>query len=326
MLAKSHSDRVSDVQAAKIKDFQPSGNVHAHYPAWRGNCVLFLFQLVTAFTRIGRFAVLAAAALAHLGADGVSAQTLENSAGISDAERSRYYQARDICKQVRTKPMEFDLDGRVLCFDGVFRPGLDLSMVKRLHHGGIFVVRSRGGGEFHAIILAEALRERQAVVVVYDYCLSACASFLLFASEKTFVTRDTLVAWHYPIERQMCPSWQTAKDDGPMRLEMNACAGASAEFHGDVEHRRSLQRWFFSTRLSTPLFESPPQSAVVRRLLQTRFGGGGLPYPPSLMWTWHPRYYASMIKTAVIYDAYPETQEAAEELARRHGIDLVYDP
>jgi len=118
---------------------------------------------------------------------------------------------------------------RVLCFDGQIFPDLDISLTDRLRGGGLAVVRSFGGDAVFAIRLAEAFLERHATVVIYDYCLSACASFLLVASTKAFVLKDILVAWHSPVGPQLCPLLRQAKENGPRRLEKETCPDAPAE-------------------------------------------------------------------------------------------------
>jgi hypothetical protein len=223
------------------------------------------------------------------------------------------------------RSMALDLDKRVLCFDGEIFPELDVSLVDRLQDGGLFVVRSFGGEQLSAIRLAEALRERHATIVVYDYCLSACASFLLVASTTAFVMKNTLVAWHHPVAPYLCPSLERAKDGGPRRLEKNTCSDAPAQYQSVYEYAKALDKWFYSTRAVSPPFENPPQSAVVRRILQNRFGELG-ENPSNLLWTWNPRYYPSKIKTKVVYEAYPQSQDEVDALANWLQARVIYDP
>jgi hypothetical protein len=44
--------------------------------------------------------------------------------------------------------------------------------------------------------IANILREKDALIVLYDYCLSACANYILIASGQAYVVKDTIVAWH----------------------------------------------------------------------------------------------------------------------------------
>lgn len=270
------------------------------------------------FLRIRDFAAVCLVALAGLG-------TTNSLAEVSEAERGMYARAVEYCRGVVKRPMALDLDKRVLCFDGQIFPDLDISLADRLQDGGLAVVRSVGGNQLSAIRLAEAFLERRATVVAYDYCLSACASFLLVASTKAFVMKNSLVAWHSPVAPYLCPLLQQAKDRGPRRLEKEFCPGAPAKYRSSYEYYKELHRWFYEPRAIARTFEDPPQSIIVRRILQNTFGGMG-EYPPNLMWTWNPRYYAGQIKTEIIYEAYPESQDEVDALARRLGARVIYDP
>jgi hypothetical protein len=242
--------------------------------------------------------------------------------GLDEAARAR---AVEFCRGRVKRPMALDLDQRVLCFDGDILPDQDLSRAVGLRAGGLFVVRSFGGDRATAIRLAELLRKRDATVVAYDYCLSTCASFLLFASATAFVPRRTLVAWSHLTSEHLCPSLEPAKDDGPKRLEKKLCPDAPAGHQSHYQYEKELNQWFFSTRAVSPLFEHPPQSAVVRRILRNKVAERGV-YPRYLFWTWNPRYYASMVTTKVVYEAYPNSQHEVDEMAARLRIRVIYDP
>lgn len=104
------------------------------------------------------------------------------------SERAIYARAVEHCRGRVKRPMALDLDKRVLCFDGEILPEQNFALANSLAQGGLFVVRSFGGYAPPAAKLAEALRERDATIVVYDYCLSACASYLSFRIYKSFRT------------------------------------------------------------------------------------------------------------------------------------------
>ena len=252
---------------------------------------------------------------------GLSQQTSR----AEDLDFSSYSRAVEFCRGNVKRPMALDFDKRVLCFDGVISPDLDVSLANDLTDGGLFVVRSLGGDRTVAVKLAEVLRERHAVVVVSDYCLSACASYLLVASTTAFVLRDTLVAWQYPIGTYGCPSFVDAKDGGPKRLEGGACPDAPAEYQSGYKYYKQLDDWFYSTRTIDTEFEDPPESVIVRRILRSKFEGIGT-YPPNLLWTWNPRYYASAIKTKIIYETYPQSQDEVDAMAARLQVRVIYDP
>jgi hypothetical protein len=99
--------------------------------------------------------------------------------------------------------MNLSPDKQVLCFTGAISENMDVSLANDLKDDGLFVVRSLGGYPGPAVALSDIIRDRHATVVVYDYCFSACAGFLLVASYHTYVLKGTLVAWHYPPKREV---------------------------------------------------------------------------------------------------------------------------
>lgn len=115
--------------------------------------------------------------------------------GLFDKEA--FHRAADYCRSVVVRPIVLSDDQAILCLDGRIEKDADLSLAKKLKEGGLLVVRSAGGDIATAIALAEVLRERRAVVVVYDQCLSSCANYLLIASDRSYVLKDALVAWDY---------------------------------------------------------------------------------------------------------------------------------
>jgi hypothetical protein len=84
----------------------------------------------------------------------------------------------------------------VLCFDGTIGRDLDWDNFHKLKNNSLFVMRSIGGDGISAMKAADILLEKHATVVVYDYCLSACADAFLVASKETSVAKNTVVAWH----------------------------------------------------------------------------------------------------------------------------------
>jgi hypothetical protein len=86
-------------------------------------------------------------------------------------------------------------DHSVLCFDGQLTKELDISRVHELIDGGLFVIRSPGGYVSVATKIANILKSKAATIVVYDYCISACADDI-YASVDTYVVRNSVVAWH----------------------------------------------------------------------------------------------------------------------------------
>src|SRR5262249_29560265 len=126
--------------------------------------------------------------------------------------------------------MALSFDRRILCFDGRIDDGIDLSLVRELTDDGFFVVRSFGGNVESAIALSNLLRDRHATVVVYDHCMSACANYLLVASDQTYVLRGSLVTWRTPVTGfDDCTSLAAPHDPGPKKIQRAPCPDISFE-------------------------------------------------------------------------------------------------
>jgi hypothetical protein len=242
-----------------------------------------------------------------------------------ETDFSRFYRAAERCLGHLKRPLGFDLDKRVLCFDGLLTPDVDISLAKKLMPNGLFVIRSPGGDLVVAAALADILRERNATVVVYDYCFSACASYLLLASHEAFVLRNTVVAWHYAVDPSWCAVLVAAEDGGPGRLEKSPCPDAPPGAQNGDWVRRDMNLKFYAGRAVDPRFDDPPESFAIRRILTTMFQETGK--YPDVMWTWNPRYYASALKTKITYEAYPQSQDEVDALmARISPVRVIYDP
>ena len=65
----------------------------------------------------------------------------------------------------------------ILCFDGQIRSNPEVEdQFQKLKDHGFLVIRSPGGFFPAAMKMADVLFEKDATVVVRDYCLSACAN------------------------------------------------------------------------------------------------------------------------------------------------------
>jgi hypothetical protein len=74
------------------------------------------------------------------------------------------------------------------------------------------------------------------------------------------------------------------------------------------------------------LIEWPPESVLVRRILKSMFEGTGR--FPHVFWTWNPRYYATAIKTKVVYEEYSKSQSEVDAIGKRIRLPyrVIYDP
>jgi hypothetical protein len=245
-------------------------------------------------------------------------------------DRENYYRAVRYCRQntlIGLGPLTISPDRRVLCFDGPISTNMDIPLAKNLESGGLFVVRSSGGQAGPAIALSDVIRSRQAVVVTYDYCFSACAQFFLIAPDQAFVLKGALVAWHNPQSgngpHPLCPYLVESRDGKGKRLRHGVCGGDGRESLSDLP----ILRQFFKERIIDPSFEAPPDSLYVRRRLMNLYAETGL--DRDIAWTLHPRYYPGLFKTKITYEAYPESQDEVDEILARIGlwnVKVIYDP
>jgi hypothetical protein len=224
-----------------------------------------------------------------------------------------------------------------------FPPTLRRSMA--LFKAVSFVVRSAGGDARVAVQLADILRGKQAIVIVNDYCLANCANYLFIASFTTYVPKDALVAWRFVSEPRVCIDLS-----GEHRYEAPRFSPCNSSFHDGRRNEEidQLKRKFSEGRAlssepsragflrdgprhqdfspSGPSFELPPRSAaVVRALKEIVDARGGL---PPIFWTWNPRFYPTVITTRVFYEAYPQSQDEVDAIAKRIwlGARVIYDP
>jgi hypothetical protein len=217
--------------------------------------------------------------------------------------------ARDYCSKIDRNGKEqaghLNEDRTILCFDGDIDHYLDVTPVLRLKDSGTAVVRSFGGSAGMAMTIADLLWEKNATVVVRDYCLSACANALFVASHQTYVLPHTIVAWHGgPAD---C-SDQTAVE--ALRRLYRACNDYGRSFYA----KRGLDRNHLIA----------PPTAHTRNLFYLAIDGA--PQKRSVFWMWHPANHRSYFKDRVTYEAYPDSQLAIEAIMMgRRTPRIIYD-
>jgi hypothetical protein len=241
-------------------------------------------------------------------------------------DREGYYSAVEYCRGTAPRPMALSSDQQILCFDGWVESDMDVSLASGLKENGLFVVRSFGGSIISAIALSDLLRERRATVVIYDYCLSACASYFFIASIQTYVLKGSLVAWHNEVSGLPdCASLAMPRDSGPKKLRRFPCPGIP--FDALARHRAAIsaETRFYAERTVDRLFEEPPDSIYVRKILKNMYQETGV--YPDVAWTWNPRHHETTFKTKIYYEAYPESQEEVDAMVvRLHLRKVIYDP
>ena len=240
-----------------------------------------------------------------------------------------YESAVNRCRGDVARPIAISDDQTVLCFDGEIMFDQDFSPVRKLKENGVFVIRSPGGSVEAAIALARLLNERHAIVVVHDYCFSACAAYLLIATDLTVVRKNSLVTWHHILSGFPDCFEMKSYDDGPTTVQSAPCPAVPEERLTRHRHAEELSLKYYRERTLYPsMFGTgfaAPQSLHVRRALKNMLDGTGA--FPEVSWMWNPRYYKNVFKTNVTYEAYPESQAEADEIAARLGIRrVIYDP
>jgi hypothetical protein len=248
---------------------------------------------------------------------------------FDERDRTIFHLAVNYC---RTKPSQkiLNAEKNIVCYDGRVDRDEDISPIRDLEKSGLFVVRSTGGNSVIAVKIAKLLGEKHADVVVYDFCASSCANFFLIASDRAYVTRGSIVAWHFPSSKdgKICNEVRPGLDG--VRLQAMPCKDAKPRFKDDFAAMERTVQSFLNTRVKTPgSFDfNPPQSTYVRRFLLSKFEDAGV--LPSMAWTWNPRYYAPLLKTDIEYEAYPKSQDELDDIAKHFGLKagsiIVYDP
>jgi hypothetical protein len=246
--------------------------------------------------------------------------------GAAHADRDTITLALTYCS-VHRHGVKLKDDGRILCFDDRIRRDMNLDDFRRLADDGTFVVRSMGGDVLTAMAAANILLEKNATVVVRDYCLSACASAFFVGGNATFVAKDAVVAWHTAdwkswLQRINCPAWDTRAwtfADGAARkkqLEQLAIWCKFAEYYYS----------FFKIRKISYRFTRYPQTAHTMKMFNLIVGQGT--DENRVFWTWNPTNHKGYFNNRITYDSYPESQDEVDEIMRRAGFRfrVIYDP
>jgi hypothetical protein len=228
-------------------------------------------------------------------------------------------------------------DQTILCFDGPIFPDRDTSAVHDLKQDGFFVVRSMGGFALTAMKLANTLRERNATVIIYDCCLSACANYFLIASHKTYVMKNTVVAWHGGPQKFNCTREyieRVKKQNAEYLEEMRKYY--KQYYPGVPDSMLSTEALCEASELSMQFFKKrgiddrhtyePPTphtrkfaSLAVKQVVNKR----------SAFWMWNPRNYGDYFKSVIVFESYPASQDEVEDILTRSGLGLArvfYDP
>ena len=226
-----------------------------------------------------------------------------------DLDTATYHRAVEYCRGDVIRPAVLSADRKILCFDGPIISPFDPS---QLEEGGLFVVRSREGEGGAALAISEALLQRRATVVIYDYCLSACATFIVFASERTYILKDALVAWHDASSGFTdCPNWLRPIYEQQRYEPCGTPPGGN--WHKYRAYVLARQH-FYSRRSKAADAAFPPTSPHIATTLINMYRDSGV--SPNVAWTLSSTSLLSF-KTKIHYEAYPVNQDELDELATR---------
>lgn len=240
-----------------------------------------------------------------------------------------YHRAVEYCRGTVARPFALSPDQTIFCFDGNVEKDASYSLLADLKDDGLFVVRSAGGDIASAVALSNLIVSRRATVVVYDYCLASCANYLLIASDQAYVLKGTLVAWDYESTDPALPSCSRYASvrlpSGEFRLQRGSCR-PMPEKEADWRRVVLAQNRFFRQRVVDPLFEAPPDNRYLRKITKNLYADSFERH--HLAWTLHPRYFAKLFKTKIVYEDYPHSQTEIDDMVSRLQLPLkvIFDP
>jgi len=252
-------------------------------------------------------------------------ETLAESEEASHAPPDEVWHALEYCRWWPST-ITLNYERTVLCFDGRIASDLDLSIFHRLKERGYFVMRSPGGAPRESMLLANILREKRALVILYDYCLSACANYVLVAN-RTFIRKDTIVAWHGGLDSNLAPTECHGAGLKLSRQEYSARYGADTNHMVDKWCEVDvLLKTFFKERKQDTGHIHEPQTHHTQKMV--RFALKEEIDKRRVYWMWNPKNYGDHFKSRVIFDSYPQSQDEVDSIASRLqlGIRIVFDP
>ena len=249
-------------------------------------------------------------------------------ADTAKAEFDVFASAAGYCSKYPNQ-IKLNEDHTVLCFDGAIRPGRDFRPFFDLKPKSLFAIRSGGGFAPLAIQLANLLRDKDATVVIYDYCLSACANYFLIASSETYVVGKAIVAWHggpskhhFPctaevlkrLELHYLERYKTPLDTPPQMSGKWICDAPE------------LSKEFFRQRRVAEQHIHRPQTAHTRKYYDLSWRQR--PYMKDVFWMWHPQNHGEYFGSRIKYESYPSSQAEVDDLQQRLklSVTLLYDP
>ena len=216
--------------------------------------------------------------------------------------------------------MHLSDDNNILCFDGGIRNDLNLNAFTKLNDKGYFVMRSPGGNIITAMQMANILFEKRAIVIIYDYCLSACANAIFVASGNTYVADNTIVAWHRGVPKVTCGAIIIPADVNKVEYKRQV-----DNYNEYCKHIELLSDFYKRRNIDDGITYQPPTThtrqifqLAVRQALNKN----------NVFWMWNPANFNADLKTKITFQSYPDSQEAVDQLIRRLRLPMraIYDP
>jgi hypothetical protein len=191
-----------------------------------------------------------------------------------------------------------------VCFQGSFHLRTEDDLNPLLDGSRPLVVRSIGGEGIAAGMVALRMLDVGVDVAVLDYCLSACANWVLLAGRTKYVADGSLVAWH-GIPTTMPSKRTSLLDNGRLAMTYSVSQSVFDRLSCDPAlagrpdtGNPAYERWRANdTGQRSSFWTWSPSS------LRTRFGVGGITH-----------YW------------YPSDPDALQALARKFRINLLIDP
>jgi hypothetical protein len=228
--------------------------------------------------------------------------------------------AADYCQKYQDS-IKLSEDGTILCFDGPIRPDRHMNEeLQRLNNRGFFVIRSPGGLFPMAMEIADVLLEKNATVIIHDYCLSVCANYIFVATKKTHILKNAVAAWHGG-------PWNTYCDKN-LRGELGEPGDNS------VCKTFALHATFFQKRGIDPGFIYNPPTSYTKMMfwILKNPGSNSRTLTPGqtskTFWMWNPGSHQEALKSRIVYESYPRSQYEVDEIINKFhpGTQIIFDP
>ena len=151
---------------------------------------------------------------------------------------------------------------------------------------------------------------------------------MLVATNRTYVTKDTIIAWHRVPDGRLAASME-CRGDALLRLDREyreEYGEAYRSWHAEAVCLYSeLALTFFRQRQIDERHTQSPQTPFTKKMVSLALSQQG--NEGKLFWMWHPKNHGDHFKSRIIYESYP-SEDVAAEFARRapFQIRLFYDP